>query len=49
VIIVSSEQSVVTESTARELGAVDFLHKPVDEQKLNEAVNRVLGIQANAS
>jgi FixJ family two-component response regulator len=28
---------------------LDFLHKPVDQQKLNDAVNRALGMQANAS
>ena len=46
VIVISSEQSPATESTARELGAVDFLHKPVDERALANAIDRALGIQA---
>jgi CheY-like chemotaxis protein len=49
VIVVSGDETVTTEATARELGALDFLHKPVDQQKLNDAVNRALGMQANAS
>jgi len=48
VIVISSEQNPATECMARELGAVDFLHKPIDEQKLADAVDRALGIQANA-
>jgi len=49
VIVISSEESATTESNVRDLGAVEFLHKPVDEQKLIEAVNCALGIRANAS
>lgn len=48
VIVVSSEENPNIESTSRELGAADFLHKPVNEQKLNQAVDRALGIPANA-
>jgi CheY-like chemotaxis protein len=49
VIVVSGDETVTTEATARELGALDFLHKPVDQQKLSDAVSRALGNQANAS
>jgi DNA-binding response OmpR family regulator len=49
VIVVSGEQNPAIESMSRELGAVDFLHKPVDEQNLSRVVDRVPGIQANAS
>jgi DNA-binding response OmpR family regulator len=49
VIVVSGNESATTEAMARELGALDFLHKPVDHQKLTDAVGRVLGLQANAS
>lgn len=49
VIVVSSEENPAIESTSRELGATDFLHKPVDEQSLNQAVDRALGIPAEAS
>lgn len=49
VIVVSGDEKPTTEAVARELGAVDFLHKPVDEQKLRDSIHRVLGIEANAS
>jgi CheY-like chemotaxis protein len=49
VIVVSGEESPTIESVARELGALDFLHKPIDQQKLIEAVDRAFGLQANAS
>lgn len=49
VIVVSGDETVTTEAAARELGALDFLHKPFDQQKLNDAVNLALGMQANAS
>jgi CheY-like chemotaxis protein len=49
VIVVSGDETATTEATARELGALDFLHKPVDQQKLNDAVNRTLGMKTNAS
>jgi CheY-like chemotaxis protein len=48
VIVISSEQNPATGSMARELGAIDFLHKPVDEQILASAIDRVLGIEADA-
>ena len=48
VIVISSEQNPATESMARELGAVDFLHKPIDQKMLANAVDHVLGIQVNA-
>lgn len=47
VIVISSEQNPGTESMARELGAVDFLHKPIDEEMLANALDRVFGVQAN--
>ena len=49
VIVVSGNESATTEVTARELGALGFIHKPVDQQKLSDAVGRALGLQANAS
>ena len=49
VIVVSSDERTTTEAMARQLGALDFLHKPVDQQRLCAAVDRALGIQANAS
>jgi DNA-binding response OmpR family regulator len=42
VIVVSSEESPATESMARSLGAVDFLHKPVEQKQLCAAVNLAL-------
>lgn len=32
---------------ARDLAAVNFLHKPIDEQILASAVDRLLGMQVN--
>jgi len=49
VIVVSGDEHPTTEAMARELGAHDFLHKPVDQQKLIDAVDRALGIHANSS
>lgn len=49
VIVISSEENPAIESTARELGAADFLHKPVDENNLSSVVDHLLGIQADAS
>ena len=49
VIVVSGDESATTEATARELGALDFIHKPVDQQKLRDAIGRALDLQANAS
>ncbi len=42
VIVVSSEENPETESTARSLGAVDYLRKPVEEERLCAAVDRAL-------
>ena len=42
VIVVSGEEHPATESMARSLGAVDFLHKPVAEEQLCAAVDRAL-------
>jgi two-component system cell cycle response regulator len=42
VIVVSSEESPATESMVRSLGAVDFLHKPVEQEQLCAAVNLAL-------
>ncbi len=42
VIVVSSEEDPAIESTVRELGAVDFLHKPVEQDLLCATVDRVL-------
>jgi len=39
VIVVSSEEDPATESMARSLGAVAFLHKPVQQEQLCAAVN----------
>jgi two-component system cell cycle response regulator len=49
VIVVSGNESPTTEAAARELGAHDFIHKPVDQQRLSDAIGRALGMQANAS
>jgi len=42
VIVISSEEDPNTESTARNLGAVDFLRKPVEQEQLCAAVDRAL-------
>jgi CheY-like chemotaxis protein len=42
VIVVSSEENPETEGTARSLGAVDFLRKPVEEKQLCAAVDLAL-------
>jgi len=47
VIVISSEQNPAAESMARDLAAVNFLHKPIDEQILASAVDRLLGMQVN--
>ena len=49
VIVVSGEEKFTIETTARELGAVDFLHKPVNQQQLIDSVSRVLAIPADPS
>lgn len=49
VIVVSGDQTPETEATARKLGACDFLHKPVDLDKLSEAIDRALGLPAQHS
>lgn len=48
VIVVSGEEKFTAETMARELGAVDFLHKPVNEQQIIDAIHRVLSIAADA-
>jgi CheY-like chemotaxis protein len=42
VIVVSGEENPATESMVRSLGAVGFLHKPVEEEQLCAAVDRAL-------
>lgn len=42
VIVVSSEEDPATESLARSLGALVFLHKPVKQEQLCAAVNLAL-------
>ena len=42
VIIVSGEEDPEIESLVRSLGAVDFLHKPVEQEQLCAAVERAL-------
>jgi len=46
VIVVSGDENPDTEVKARGLGAVAFLHKPVDEEQLRVAVNRALNKEA---
>jgi CheY-like chemotaxis protein len=49
VIVVSSEENPQTEAMARNLGAADFLHKPVAEEQLCAAVDRALHPLARAA
>ncbi len=49
VIVVSGEENSETEATARGLGAVDYLRKPVEEEQLCTAVERALHPAANAA
>ena len=42
VIVVSSEEDPATESMARNLGAVAFLHIPVEQEQVCDAVNLAL-------
>lgn len=42
VIVVSSEENPATEEMVRCLGAVAFLHKPVEQEQLCAAVDRAL-------
>jgi CheY-like chemotaxis protein len=52
VIVVSGNESEETEKAVRDLGAADFLHKPVEKNQLCDTVNRALGVldhQANRS
>jgi twitching motility two-component system response regulator PilH len=41
VIVVSGEENPATESLVRSLGAVGFLHKPVEREMLCAAVDRI--------
>jgi FixJ family two-component response regulator len=45
VIVVSGEQNASIESTVRDLGAADFLRKPVEQDQLCTTVDRVLSSQ----
>lgn len=49
VIVVSSEEDPQTEAMARNLGAADFLHKPVTGEQLCAAVDRALHPLASAA
>lgn len=49
VIVVSGEKNPATEATARSLGAVEFLRKPVDQEQLCLSVNRVLNKNAQTA
>lgn len=49
VIVVSGEKNPATEATARGLGAVEFLRKPVDQEQLCLSVNRVLNKNAQTA
>ncbi len=42
VIVVSGEKSPAIEATVRDLGATDFLPKPVEQDQLCAAVDRLL-------
>ncbi len=42
VIVISSEEDPATESMALSLGAMNFLHKPVEQEELCAAVNLAL-------
>ena len=47
VIVVSGNEDDSIEAAARDLAVADFLHKPVDETLLCNAVSKVLAPQAN--
>jgi CheY-like chemotaxis protein len=47
VIVVSGEENAAVEAKARELGAAEFLHKPVEQDQLCDAVGRIAGTCAN--
>jgi len=49
VVVVSGDEKPATEATARELGAFDFLHKPVEDARLRETLDRVFGKAATAA
>ena len=46
VIVITGDQNPATEAEARKLGAADFLHKPVDQDRICAAVDRALVPQA---
>jgi CheY-like chemotaxis protein len=48
VIVISGETNPGTESAARDLGVVEFLHKPVEAAQLCASVDRALGVCAHA-
>ncbi len=48
VIVITGNEGPQTEQAARELGAFDFLHKPVDLEKLSDVVDRALGLPVAA-
>jgi CheY-like chemotaxis protein len=43
VVVVSGNESAETEAAARDLGAADFLHKPVEKEHLRTLLRRLLG------
>ena len=45
VIVISGEDDVAIESVVRDLGAADFLHKPIAQAQLCATVDRVLNIR----
>jgi CheY-like chemotaxis protein len=49
VIVVSGDENPATEAKARSLGAAEFLHKPVDQERLCLSVNRALNKDAHAA
>jgi CheY-like chemotaxis protein len=44
VVVVSGNETEETETAVRDLGAADFLHKPVEKEQLRSTVSRVLGM-----
>jgi two-component system, cell cycle response regulator len=46
VIVITGEDGAAIESVVRDLGAADFLHKPVGQEQLCATVDRVLNARA---